>query len=46
MQKVLQISHSQVNCMSEDKHVVDELEDRSTEDRDSTEISTYLIEEL
>jgi hypothetical protein len=32
--------------MSEDKHVVDELEDRSTEDRDSTSITSWLIEEL
>jgi len=30
--------------MSEDKHVVDELEDRTTEDRDSTIITSFTIE--
>jgi hypothetical protein len=32
--------------MSEDKHVVDELEDRTTEDRDSTIITSLTIEVL
>jgi hypothetical protein len=31
--------------MSEDKHVVDELEDRTTEDRDSTVVLTSLVVE-
>jgi hypothetical protein len=32
--------------MSEDKHLIGELEDRRTEDRDSTRISSDFIEAL
>ena len=32
--------------MSESKHVVDELEDRSAEDRDSTKSTTIAVEVL
>jgi hypothetical protein len=32
--------------MSEDKHVVDELADRSTEDRDSTHLTSIFAELL
>jgi hypothetical protein len=32
--------------MSEDKHVVDELEDRTTEDRDSTVLTSLVVEAL
>jgi len=32
--------------MSEDKHVVDELEDRTTEDRDSTVFTSLVVEAL
>jgi len=33
-------------AISEDKHVVDELEDHTTEDRDSTVLTSLVVEAL